>query len=106
MPQITFVTADGAEYHVDAAVGTSVMEAAMNNSVPGIAAECGGACACATCHVYMDDAAFAAQPAPDGMEGDMLEFAWEPKATSRLSCQLKVSDDMDGLVLHFPAQQA
>ncbi len=104
MPKINFLSADGSTYQVEIAVGLSVMEAAVNNGVPGITAECGGACACATCHVYTPERA--ALPTADDMESDMLEFAWEPKDASRLSCQIKVSDDMDGMTFEIPAEQA
>lgn len=104
MPKINFLSADGTTHQVNVATGLSVMEAAMNNNVPGVTAECGGACACATCHVYVQDGADL--PEADGMEGDMLEFAWEPKDTSRLSCQIKVTDAMDGMTFIIPAEQA
>ncbi len=104
MPTIHFLDSDGATHSVDAAAGLSVMEAAVNNGVPGIAAECGGACACATCHVYISSDA--SLPSADGMETDMLEFAWEPKANSRLSCQIEITDDMDGMTFTIPAEQA
>ena len=78
----------------------------MKNSVPGIEAECGGACACATCHVYVDDAWTEKVGSPEAMEEDMLDFAFEMKETSRLSCQVTVSDELDGLIVHIPSQQA
>ena len=106
MPKITYVTHDGKSHEVDAAVGTTVMENAIRNSVPGIEAECGGACACATCHVYVDDAWTDVVGAPSAMEEDMLDFAYEVKPTSRLSCQIKVSDEIDGLVVRVPERQA
>jgi 2Fe-2S ferredoxin len=105
MPKLTFVAFDGARYELDAAAGSTVMEAAIRNSVPGILAECGGACACATCHVYVDDA-FAEQAGkPDPMEEDMLDFAYEVRPTSRLSCQIKMTEALDGLVVHIPEKQ-
>ena len=106
MAKITYITSDGVEHVVDAANGTTVMENAVKNSIPGIEAECGGACACATCHVYVDDAWTGIVGTPDIMEEDMLDFAWEGKPTSRLSCQIKVRDELDGLIVHIPAQQA
>ncbi len=106
MAKITYITSDGVEHVVDAANGTTVMENAVKNSIPGIEAECGGACACATCHVYVDDAWTDIVGTPDIMEEDMLDFAWEGKPTSRLSCQIKVRDELDGLIVHIPAQQA
>jgi 2Fe-2S ferredoxin len=105
MPKITFVQQNGHESVVDSAVGTTVMEAAVRAMVPGIEAECGGACACATCHVYVDEAWEKAAGQPGPMEEDMLDFASERKATSRLACQIKVSDALDGLVLHVPSRQ-
>jgi ferredoxin, 2Fe-2S len=104
MPTLNFLCADGTTHQVEAASGLSVMEVAINNGVTGITAECGGACACATCHIYVE--AGANLPEADGMESDMLEFAWEPKDTSRLSCQIKVTDDIDGMTFNIPAEQA
>jgi 2Fe-2S ferredoxin len=100
------VTHDGNSHVVDAANGTTVMENAVKNTVPGIEAECGGACACATCHVYVDEAWTDVVGKPDIMEEDMLDFAWEGRSNSRLSCQIKVSDKLDGLVVHVPERQA
>lgn len=105
MPLIKFTTAQGDVHEVDVPVGASVMDAAMNNNIPGITAECGGACACGTCHVYVESGGDTL-PAPDDMETDMVEFAWEPKENSRLSCQIKVTEDMDGISFIIPAQQA
>lgn len=106
MPKITYVTHDGTRHEVDAAEGTTVMENAVKNSVPGIEAECGGACACATCHVYVGEDWLDVVGGPDIMEEDMLDFAYEPKKNSRLSCQIKVTAEMDGLVVEVPEQQA
>ncbi|MCB1414879.1 MAG: 2Fe-2S iron-sulfur cluster-binding protein [Phyllobacteriaceae bacterium] len=106
MPKITYVTHDGKSHEVEAAVGTTVMENAIKNSVPGIEAECGGACACATCHVYVDEAWREKAGEADIMEADMLDFAYEPKESSRLSCQIKVTDELDGLVVYVPEKQA
>ncbi len=83
----------------------TVMEAAVKNSVPGIEAECGGACSCATCHVYVDDEWREKTGQPDEMEEDMLDFAFDVRDSSRLSCQIKVSDELDGLVVHVPEKQ-
>ncbi len=104
MPTINFLLADGSTHQVEVAVGLSVMEAAVNNGIDGITAECGGACACATCHVYVEEGADL--PAVEGMESDMLEFAWEARDNSRLSCQLKVTDEMDGMTFVVPAEQS
>ncbi len=106
MPKITYITHDGARHEIDAPVGTTVMENAVKHAVPGIEAECGGACACATCHVYVDEAWLPAVGTPEAMEEDMLDFAWEGKANSRLSCQIKVTPELDGLVVRIPAKQA
>ncbi len=106
MPKITFVPYRQEEITVEAEVGQTVMEAAVRNGVPGIEAECGGACACATCHVYVDDAWTAKTGTPQPMEEDMLDFAWDVKPTSRLSCQMKIAAEWDGLVVHVPERQA
>jgi 2Fe-2S ferredoxin len=104
-PKITFIEADGTEHKVEITIGWSVMEGAVRNSVPGIDADCGGACACATCHVYVDPAWVAALPAKSDMEEAMLDFAPAVAPNSRLSCQLRVTSDMDGLVLRLPVSQ-
>ena len=106
MPKLTVVAFDGTRFEIDAETGSTVMENAVKNGVPGIEAECGGACACATCHVYVDQAWTEKVGKPDVMEEDMLDFAFEPKPESRLSCQIKMSDEFDGLVVHVPEEQA
>ena len=106
MPKITFVDSAGAAQTVDGEVGSTVMETAIKNSVPGIEAECGGACACATCHVYVDEAWMEKAGAASPMEQDMLDFAYDVRPTSRLSCQIKVTDALDGLVVTTPDRQA
>ena len=106
MAKITFIGAEGTRYDVDADNGSTVMETAIRNDVPGIEAECGGACACATCHVYVDEAWTDAVGQPEPMEEDMLDFAYDVRPTSRLSCQIKVTDDLDGLVVTVPERQA
>jgi ferredoxin, 2Fe-2S len=105
MPKITYIEHDGTERTVDAEAGATVMETAIRNSVPGIVAECGGACSCATCHVHVDEAWSEKVGPPSPMEEDMLDFAFDVKPTSRLSCQIKVSDELDGLVVRTPSQQ-
>ena len=105
MAKITFTQPDGSHQVVDADAGMTVMEAAKKNLVPGIEAECGGACACATCHVYVDDAWREKVGPPSEMEEDMLDFAHDVRPTSRLSCQIKMSDALDGLVVHVPERQ-
>ncbi|MDD7910412.1 MULTISPECIES: 2Fe-2S iron-sulfur cluster-binding protein [Pseudovibrio] len=105
MPKITFVSASGEKQEVEAASGATVMEVAIKNMVPGIDAECGGACACATCHVYVDPEWNDKTGSPEPMEEDMLDFAQDVRDTSRLSCQIRVSDELDGLVVHIPENQ-
>lgn len=106
MAKITYIEHDGTEHVVDVKPGLTVMEGARDNGVPGIEADCGGACACSTCHVYVDPAWVERIPAKDDMEEDMLDFAWQPDpATSRLTCQIKVTDAMDGLVVRMPERQ-
>jgi 2Fe-2S ferredoxin len=106
MAKITFIGSDGTRYDVDAENGSTVMESAIKNGVPGIEAECGGACACATCHVYVDDSWRPTTGEPEPMEEDMLDFAYDVRPSSRLSCQIRVSDELDGLVVTVPDQQA
>ena len=106
MARITFIQHDGTERVVEAEPGMTVMEAAVKNSIPGIAAECGGACACATCHVYVDEAWREATGSPEQMEEDMLDFAFDVRADEpALSCQIKVTDALDGLVVRIPEKQ-
>ena len=105
MAKITFIQPDGSQQVVDAAPGVTAMEAARVNRVPGIEAECGGACACATCHVYVDAAWTAKTGKPAAMEEDMLDFAFDVRPESRLSCQIKVTADLDGLVMRVPGKQ-
>mgnify|MGYP003631192077 CR=1 FL=1 len=106
MTKITLVAVDGTRFDVDAENGSTVMENAIRNSVPGIEAECGGACACATCHVYVDEQWAEKVGSPEPMEEDMLDFAYDVRPTSRLSCQIKVRPELDGLVVHVPERQA
>ncbi|MGL4728742.1 MAG: 2Fe-2S iron-sulfur cluster-binding protein [Bosea sp. (in: a-proteobacteria)] len=106
MPKITFIDHDGTARSVEAEIGSTVMEAAIRNSIPGIEAECGGACACATCHVYVGDDWTEAVGKPAPMEEDMLDFAFDVRATSRLSCQIRVTAELDGLKVNTPAKQA
>lgn len=105
MPKITYIEQNGTKHQVEAEVGMTVMEAAVKNSVPGIEAECGGACSCATCHVYVDEAWRKATGEPEEMEEDMLDFAFDVRDSSRLSCQIKITEEMDGLVVHLPEKQ-
>ncbi|MGA2124900.1 MAG: 2Fe-2S iron-sulfur cluster-binding protein [Xanthobacteraceae bacterium] len=105
MPKITFVDPDGTTQTVEAEIGSTVMETALRNSIGGIVAECGGSCTCATCLVHVDDAWADRLGERSAEEEDMLDFAFEVKPTSRLSCQLMVSEAIDGLVVHTPAYQ-
>lgn len=105
MATITFIDSDGGKRAVEAENGSTVMETAIRNDVPGIDAECGGACSCATCHVYVDDAWTKAVGGPSPMEEDMLDFAFDVRPGSRLSCQIKVTDKLDGLVVTTPERQ-
>ena len=106
MPKVTYIQPDGTPKTVDAAAGTTLMEAAVDNDVRGIVAECGGACACATCHVYVDEAWREKVGAPTPMEEDMLDFGFDVRPNSRLSCQIKMTADLDGLVVATPERQA
>jgi ferredoxin, 2Fe-2S len=106
MPKVTFIEHNGREHNIDAEVGETLMEAAIKHAVPGIVAECGGACSCATCHVYVDEKWREAAGEPSEMEEDMLDFAFDVRATSRLSCQVRVSPALDGLVIRIPEHQA
>ena len=106
MVKITYIEHGGKEHVVDVAEGLTVMEGARDNNIPGIDADCGGACACSTCHVYVHPDWAGKLPAKDGMEEDMLDFAYEPDpARSRLTCQVKVTADLDGLVVIMPEKQ-
>ena len=106
MAKITYIEHNGTEHVVDVPNGLTVMEGARDNNIPGIEADCGGACACSTCHVYVHPDWVSKLPEIDPMEEDMLEFAYQPDETrSRLTCQLKVSDALDGLVVQMPEKQ-
>jgi 2Fe-2S ferredoxin len=102
MPKITFIDRSGAEFAVEAASGSSVMEASRQTDVSGIDADCGGACACATCHVYVDPAWLEQSGAVSEMEQSLLEFADDVEPNSRLSCQIRIRDALDGLVVRVP----
>jgi len=105
MTRLTFITHEGDRYHVDAEIGRSVMEAAVRNGVPGIRADCGGACACATCHVYIDPAWTDRVGERGEMEDAMIEIAPEVRPNSRLSCQIPVTSMLDGLTMHIPSSR-
>jgi 2Fe-2S ferredoxin len=105
MANITYIQHDGTEQTVDVKNGLSVMEGAIKNDIEGIDADCGGACACATCHVYVDPAWVERLGRPNPMESSMLDFAENREANSRLSCQIKVNDELDGLIVRLPESQ-
>ncbi|HHN72629.1 MAG TPA: 2Fe-2S iron-sulfur cluster binding domain-containing protein [Thermopetrobacter sp.] len=108
MVRVIFVDPEGGRHEVEAEEGMTLMEAAVKNMVPGIEADCGGACACATCHVYVDPAWVERIPgitARSEAEEDMLDFAFDVRENSRLSCQIRITPEMDGIVLHVPEQQ-
>ncbi len=106
MAKIKYIEFNGTEHEADVANGLSVMEGAIQNDIPGIDADCGGGMSCATCHVYIsDDEWLKKLPDKEMGEDDMLDQAFEPKSYSRLSCQLIVSDDLDGLTVHMPEKQ-
>ena len=105
MPKVVFIEPSGERREIDAPVGVSLMEVARRNEVDGIVAQCGGACACATCHVYVSPAWLAKLPPRDEMEEGMLENAWEPRENSRLSCQIPVTPDLEGLEVTVPERQ-
>jgi len=106
MVKITFIDTAGTARTIEAEVGATVMETAIKNDVPGIEAECGGACACATCHVYVEEPWRETVGGPSPMEEDMLDFGYDVKPNSRLSCQIKVVEGLDGLVVRTPERQA
>ena len=105
MAKITYIEHDGTSHTVDVKTGLSVMEGAVRNNIPGIDADCGGACACATCHVYVDPEWVGKTGSASVMEESMLDFAENVTETSRLSCQIRVSDELDGLVVRMPEDQ-
>ena len=105
MPRITYIDNSGKRRTVDVASGLSVMEGAIQNDIPGIDADCGGSMACATCHVYVEEKWLNKIPKAEEAEIDMIDMAYEPKKNSRLSCQISVSDEIDGLVVNLPEKQ-
>ena len=105
MPKITFIEHDGTAHTVEAELGSTVMETALKNGISGIVAECGGACSCATCLVHVDEKWFPVVGKPSPEEEDMIDFAFEVTPTSRLSCQIKVTEELDGLVVRTPSYQ-
>lgn len=106
MPKVTFIDADGNSHKVEGENGVSLMEIAIANNIDGIEAECGGSCMCATCHCYVAEEFANLTGTAKSDEEEMLGFtAVERKPTSRLSCQIKMSDELDGIVLHLPSEQ-
>ena len=106
MAKITYITDDNKNHTIEVQNGLSVMEGAVQNDIPGIDADCGGGMACATCHVYVKDEWFDKLPSKEDGEEDMLDMAFEPKKNSRLSCQIIVSDELDGLTINIPSKQS
>tara|TARA_B100000686_G_scaffold182143_1_gene189166 strand:+ start:208 stop:528 length:321 start_codon:yes stop_codon:yes gene_type:complete len=105
MPKITYIEHNGKLHQIEVPNGLTVMEGAVQNNIPGIDADCGGSCACATCHVYVDEKWFDKLPKKENAEEDMLDMASEPNKFSRLSCQITVEDNLDGLVVKMPLKQ-
>jgi 2Fe-2S ferredoxin len=105
MPKVTYIEANGQSHEVDLEAGVSLMQGAVDNMIEGIVAECGGSCSCATCHCYIDQQWLDKLEPATEMENDLLECVTEPKDNSRLSCQIVISDDLNGLVVHLPESQ-
>ena len=105
MRKITYIENSGNSHTIEVSSGLTVMEGAVQNDIPGIDADCGGGMACATCHVYVKEDWFNKLPKKEDGEEDMLDMAFEPKSNSRLSCQLVVSDALDGLIVNIPSKQ-
>ena len=105
MPKVTYIEHNGKEHQVEVENGLSIMEGAVQNGIPGIDADCGGACACATCHVYVREEWLDKLSEQSESEKDMLDFAFDVEENSRLSCQIKVTDELDGLVVKLPEKQ-
>lgn len=106
MPKVIYITTDGIHHEVQVENGYSVMEGAINNNIEGIVAECGGACACATCHSYIDEAWLGKLPPMDDMEDSMLDAAYERRSNSRLTCQIEMNPGLDGLIVHVAENEA
>jgi 2Fe-2S ferredoxin len=105
MPKVTFIGPDDMQTTVDVAAGITLMEAARQNNIRGIKAECGGECSCSTCHCYVDPPWLSRLPPKTYEEATLVEFAWEPGPTSRLACQITITKELDGLVLRIPKRQ-
>ena len=105
MARVTYIEHSGQKHEIEVANGLSVMEGAVQNDIPGIDADCGGGMACATCHVYVKDDWFSKLPDKENGEDDMLDQAYQPNSSSRLSCQIIISEDLNGLIVHLPEKQ-
>ena len=105
MPKVTYIEVNGTQHEANLPTGLTVMEGARRDEIPGIDADCGGACSCATCHVYVDEAWVERVGGPGANEKDMLELAVEVKSNSRLACQIQIRPELDGLIVHLPATQ-
>ena len=105
MPKITYIEHNGKSHTIEVPNGLTVMEGAIQNNIPGIDADCGGACACATCHVYVDEKWHKRLPKKESAEEDMLDMAFEPNKYSRLSCQITVDENLEGLIVKMPSKQ-
>ena len=105
MGRVTYIESNGEQHQVNLQNGQSIMQGALDNLIEGILGECGGCCSCATCHCYVDEAWLEKVGAPDDMEKDMLDSVVDPQSSSRLSCQIQMSDDLDGLVVRLPESQ-
>ena len=106
MSKVIYITPNGERIEVEVENGYSIMEGAINNNIDGIVAECGGACACATCHSYIDDNWLSRLPEMDDMEDSMLDAAYERQSNSRLTCQIEMNDDLDGLIIYIADNEA
>jgi len=106
MPKITYIEHNGKSHTLNVENGLTVMEGAVQNNISGIDADCGGGCACATCHVYVDEKWLNKLPKKEPSEQDMLDLAFEPSLFSRLSCQIIISDELDGMVVKMPSKQS
>lgn len=105
MPKVTYVEDDGTTHEIDVPVGTTLMQGAVGHLIPGIEGDCGGLCACATCHVYISDEFVPLGNSADELESGMLEFAFDVRDSSRLACQIEVSEEMEGIVVQMPLRQ-
>ena len=105
MARVTYIEHSGQKHEIEVANGLTVMEGAVQNDIPGIDADCGGGMACATCHVFVKDDWFSKLPEKENGEDDMLDQAYQPNSSSRLSCQIIISEDLNGLVVHLPEKQ-